>query len=150
MLFEAATQCAALLVNAPDDQTEALRQYGDKLGIAFQLMDDLLDYQGDAEELGKNVGDDLAEGKPTLPLIITMRQGTPEQAQLVRTAIQKGGIEDLDAIGQAVRDSGALDYTAQKAREYAEQANACLDILPDSIYKDAMRDLANFAVNRST
>ncbi len=149
MLFEAATQCAALLVNAPAEQTEALRQYGDKLGIAFQLMDDLLDYQGDAQTLGKNVGDDLAEGKPTLPLIVAMRQGTPEQAHLVRTAIQKGGLEDLDAIGQAVRDSGALDYTAAKARQFAEDAIACLDALPDSVYKSAMADLARFAVERS-
>lgn len=149
MLFEASTQCAALLINAPAEQTEALRQYGDKLGVAFQLMDDLLDYQGDAETLGKNVGDDLAEGKPTLPLIVAMRQGTPEQAQLVRAAIQKGGLEDLAAIGEAVRDSGALAYTANKARDYAEQAIACLDVLPDSIYKSAMTDLARFAVERS-
>ena len=149
MLFEASTQCAALLINAPAEQTEALRQYGDKLGVAFQLMDDLLDYQGDAETLGKNVGDDLAEGKPTLPLIVAMRQGTPEQAQLVRTAIQKGGLEDLAAIGEAVRDSGALAYTANKARDYAEQAIACLDVLPESIYKSAMTDLARFAVERS-
>ena len=149
MLFEASTQCAGLLVNAPAEQTEALRQYGDKLGIAFQLMDDLLDYQGDAETLGKNVGDDLAEGKPTLPLIVAMRQGTPEQAQRVRTAIQKGGIEDLDAIGQAVRGSGALDYTSAKARQFAEEAIACLDVLPDSVYKAAMADLARFAVERS-
>ncbi len=150
MLFEASTQCAGLLLNAPAEQTEALRQYGDKLGIAFQLVDDLLDYQGDAETLGKNVGDDLAEGKPTLPLIIAMRQGTAEQAALVRTAIQKGGIEDLDAIGQAVHDSRALDYTAQKARDYAQQAIDCLHALPDSIYKDAMADLARFAVERTT
>lgn len=149
MLFEASTQCAALLVGASAEQTEALRQYGDKLGIAFQLMDDLLDYQGDAETLGKNVGDDLAEGKPTLPLIIAMRQGTPEQAQLVRTAIQKGGLENLKAISRAVRDSGALDYTANKARQFADEAIACLDALPDSIYKAAMTDLARFAVERS-
>lgn len=149
MLFEASTQCAALLVGASAEQTEALRQYGDKLGTAFQLMDDLLDYQGDAETLGKNVGDDLAEGKPTLPLIIAMRQGTPEQAQLVRTAIQKGGLENLKAISRAVRDSGALDYTANKARQFADEAIACLDALPDSIYKAAMTDLARFAVERS-
>ena len=149
MLFEASTQCAALLIGAPAEQTEALRQYGDKLGIAFQLMDDLLDYQGDAETLGKNVGDDLAEGKPTLPLIVAMRQGTAEQAQLVRTAIQKGGLEDLETISQAVRDSGALDYTARKAEDYAEQAINCLNVLPDSIYKSALADLARFAVQRN-
>jgi octaprenyl-diphosphate synthase len=84
--------------------------------VAFQLVDDLLDYKGDAETLGKNVGDDLAEGKPTLPLIYTMREGTPEQAALVRKAIQKGGIEDLESIRAAVEASGSLDYTATGPR----------------------------------
>src|SRR5690554_5463909 len=102
MLFEASTQCAALLVGASAEQTEALRQYGDKLGIAFQLMDDLLDYQGDAETLGKNVGDDLAEGKPTLPLIQAMARGTPEQAALIRRAIRNGGLGQLDEVLEIV------------------------------------------------
>ena len=148
MLFEASTQCAALLVECFRRTSRSLRQYGDKLGIAFQLMDDLLDYQGDAETLGKNVGDRRLKANP-LPLIIAMRQGTPEQAQLVRTAIQKGGLENLKAISRAVRDSGALDYTANKARQFADEAIACLDALPDSIYKAAMTDLARFAVERS-
>lgn len=149
MLFEASTHSAATLANAPSEQSEALRQYGDKLGIAFQLVDDLLDYQGDAESLGKNVGDDLAEGKPTLPLIVTMRQGTEEQASLVRKAIQQGGTDNFETIRQAVQDSGALAYTAQRAQDFAEQAIRRLDSLADSQYKSAMIDLARFAVART-
>ena len=149
MLFEASTHSAAVLAGASAEHAEALRTYGDNLGIAFQLVDDLLDYRGDAETLGKNVGDDLAEGKPTLPLIVTMRDGTPEQATLVRTAIQKGGLEDLAAISAAVEDSGALDYTAKLAQEYAQRAIACLDKLPASDYRDALIELAEYAVERT-
>lgn len=149
MLFEASTHSAAVLANAPKEHAEALRQFGDALGVAFQLVDDLLDYKGDAETLGKNVGDDLAEGKPTLPLIVTMRDGTAEQAKLVRQAIQKGGIEDLSQISQAVEASGALDYTARLAREYADKAINYLAVLPDSEYKQAMIELTQFAVART-
>lgn len=149
MLFEASSHSAAVLAGAGAEQTEALRRFGDYLGIAFQLVDDLLDYRGDAETLGKNVGDDLAEGKPTLPLIYTMREGTPEQATLVRQAIQKGGIEDLASILEAVETAGALDYTAHKARDYADRAIACLDGLPDSEYRDALVELCRFAVART-
>lgn len=148
MLFEASTHSAAALAGATPEHAEALRQYGDRLGIAFQLVDDLLDYQGDAETLGKNVGDDLAEGKPTLPLIVTMRNGTAEQASLVRKAIQQGGTDDFEPIRQAVQDSGALDYTTRLAHDYADQAIACLTPLPNSSYKTAMIDLARFAVER--
>lgn len=116
MLFEASTHSAAVLAQAPEAQAEALRRFGDHLGIAFQLVDDLLDYRGDSETLGKNVGDDLAEGKPTLPLIYTMREGNAEQASLVRKAIQQGGSEDLEAIRVAVEASGSLDYTANLAQ----------------------------------
>jgi len=149
MLFEASTHSAAVLAGAPAEQVEALRTYGDNLGIAFQLVDDLLDYRGDAETLGKNVGDDLAEGKPTLPLIVTMRDGTAEQAALVRKAIQKGGIEDLAEISAAVEASGALDYTAKLAQDYAQQAISCLDELPASGYRNALIELAQFAVART-
>ncbi|SFP63536.1 octaprenyl-diphosphate synthase [Geopseudomonas sagittaria] len=149
MLFEASTHSAALLAGASAAQAEALRTFGDALGIAFQLVDDLLDYRGDAATLGKNVGDDLAEGKPTLPLIYTMREGTPEQAALVRKAIQQGGIEDLDAILAAVEASGALDYTARQAREHAARAIACLESLPASEYRDALIELTEFAVART-
>jgi octaprenyl-diphosphate synthase len=149
MLFEASTHSAAALANANAEQTEALRTFGDHLGVAFQLVDDLLDYRGDATTLGKNVGDDLAEGKPTLPLIYTMREGTPEQAALVRQAIQKGGIEDLESIRNAVEAAGALDYTARLARDYAERAITCLDVLPASEYRDALIELSRFAVART-
>lgn len=149
MLFEASTHSAALLSGASAEQTEALRTFGDALGIAFQLVDDLLDYRGDATTLGKNVGDDLAEGKPTLPLIVTMRQGSAEQAQLVRGAIQQGGSQDLEGIRAAVEAAGALDYTAQLARDYAARAIDCLQVLPASEYRDAMVELTEFAVART-
>ena len=149
MLFEAASHSAAVLAGAKADQIEALREFGDALGIAFQLMDDLLDYSGDAAEMGKNVGDDLAEGKPTLPLIYTMRHGTEEQAALVRQAIQKGGTEDITPIREAVTASGALDYTARLAQQHADRAIALLDTLPASEYRDALEQLACFAVKRS-
>ena len=149
MLFEAASHSAAVLAGAKADQIEALREFGDALGIAFQLMDDLLDYSGDAAEMGKNVGDDLAEGKPTLPLIYTMRHGTEEQAALVRQAIQKGGTEDITPIREAVTASGALDYTARLAQQHADRAIALLDTLPASEYRDALEQLARFAVKRS-
>ncbi|TWI54315.1 octaprenyl-diphosphate synthase [Pseudomonas duriflava] len=149
MLFEASTHSAAALCGAPSQQTETLRRFGDYLGIAFQLVDDLLDYRGDAATLGKNVGDDLAEGKPTLPLIVTMREGTEEQATLVRKAIQQGGSQDLERVCKAVEEAGALDYTARLAREYAEKAIACLDELPANVYRDALIELSQFAVART-
>ncbi|MCP1602760.1 polyprenyl synthetase family protein [Pseudomonas citronellolis] len=149
MLFEASTHSAAAIAGATAEQAEALRQFGDALGIAFQLVDDLLDYRGDASTLGKNVGDDLAEGKPTLPLIATMRDGTPEQALLVRKAIQQGGSQDLEGIRAAVEAAGALDYTAKLAREYAARAIDCLKALPDNEYRAALIELSEFAVART-
>ncbi|WBG63711.1 polyprenyl synthetase family protein [Pseudomonas citronellolis] len=149
MLFEASTHSAAAIAGATPEQAEALRQFGDALGIAFQLVDDLLDYRGDASTLGKNVGDDLAEGKPTLPLIATMRDGTPEQALLVRKAIQQGGSQDLEGIRAAVEAAGALDYTANLAREYAARAIDCLKALPDNEYRAALIELSEFAVART-
>lgn len=149
MLFEASSHSAAVLAGATAEQTEALRQYGNALGIAFQLIDDVLDYTGDAATMGKNVGDDLAEGKPTLPLIFTMREGTAEQAQLVRQAIQKGGLDDISLIQQAVRDCGALDYTLQLAAAQIDEAVDLLDCLPASAAREALEQLARFAIQRS-
>lgn len=149
MLFEASTHSAGILAGADAAQIEALRQYGNALGIAFQLIDDVLDYTGDAEAMGKNVGDDLAEGKPTLPLIYTMREGTAEQARQVRQAIQKGGIDDITAIQAAVRDCGALTYTSQLARTYIDEAVKLLQVLPASEYRDSLEQLAEFAIDRS-
>ena len=119
--------------------------------LCYNVVDVSIGYCqcGGAETLGKNVGDDLAEGKPTLPLIYTMREGTPEQAALVRQAIQKGGIEDLESIRNAVEASGSLEYTAQLARDYVARAIACLEVLPPSEYRDALVDLSEFAVART-
>ena len=148
MLFEAASHSGAILAGATPEQEAALRHYGRYLGLAFQLIDDLLDYQGDAEAMGKNVGDDLAEGKPTLPLIQAMAVGTPEQRKLVRRAIRQGGLDHLDEVLAIVRDTGALDYTRGRAEEMADKALAQLDALPDSPYRDSMAHLARLAVDR--
>jgi octaprenyl-diphosphate synthase len=136
MLFEASTHSAAALAGATAEQREALRTFGDHLGVAFQLVDDLLDYKGDAETLGKNVGDDLAEGKPTLPLIYTMREGTPNRLPWCAGDPERR-IEDLESIRAAVEASGSLDYTAQLARDYVARAIKCLEALPASEYRDA-------------
>lgn len=148
MLFEAASHSGAVLAEADPAQEEALRCYGRDLGLAFQLVDDLLDYQGDAGTMGKNVGDDLAEGKPTLPLIHAMHVGTPDQAELVRQAIRQGGLERLDEVLAIVRETGALDYTRGRAEEMASRALAQLDALPPSRYRDSMARLARLAVDR--
>ncbi|MDX1465713.1 MAG: octaprenyl diphosphate synthase [Halomonas sp.] len=150
MLFEAASHSGALLAGATPEQEAALRDYGRYLGLAFQLVDDLLDYQGDAEAMGKNVGDDLAEGKPTLPLIQAMAAGTAEQAKVIRQAIRKGGLERLEEVLAIVRDTGALDYTRAKAEEMSAKALAQLDALPDSPYRDSMAHLARLAVDRQS
>ncbi|WP_422132924.1 octaprenyl diphosphate synthase [Endozoicomonas sp. ALD040] len=149
MLFEASTHTAAILSNVDSRVEQSLRDYGNHLGMAFQLVDDLLDYEGNSEDMGKNLGDDLAEGKPTLPLIFTLSQGTPEQKALVREAIEQGGLDKIDQIVEAVRTCGALNYTSRIAREQSEKAIACLQALPDSEYRDAMEDLARFAVART-
>ena len=148
MLFEAASHSGAILAGATPEQEAALQHYGRYLGLAFQLIDDLLDYQGDAEAMGKNVGDDLAEGKPTLPLIQAMAAGTPEQTRLVRQAIRKGGLDHLDEVLAIVRDTGALDYTRARAEEMAAKALEQLERLPASAYRDSMAELARMAVDR--
>jgi len=148
MLFEAASHTGALLAGASAEQERSLRDYGKHLGLAFQLVDDLLDYQGNAEDMGKNVGDDLAEGKTTLPLIHAMSKGTPQEQRLIRQAIRKGGLDDLPAILDTVRRTGALDYTMAKATEQASLAAACLDVLPGSDHKHALGLLADLAVSR--
>lgn len=148
MLFEAASHSGAILAGATPEQEAALQYYGRYLGLAFQLIDDLLDYQGDAEAMGKNVGDDLAEGKPTLPLIQAMAAGTPDQARLVRQAIREGGLEHLDEVLAIVRETGALDYTRARAEEMAAKALEQLERLPVSDYRDSMAELARMAVDR--
>lgn len=147
-LFEAASHTGALLAGASDTQEQALRDYGKHLGLAFQLVDDVLDYRGDAETMGKNVGDDLAEGKVTLPLIHAMANGEKDDADLIRQAIRKGGLEDLSRIGEIVETSGALEYTMQRAREEAAKARSCLSELAASPHKTAMELLSELAVAR--
>ena len=147
-LFEASGRLGAIVSGAGAEVEAALGRYGMHLGTAFQLIDDVLDYSGNAEQTGKNVGDDLAEGKPTLPLLHVMRTGSPEQAACVRDAISNGSVEQFDAIMAAVQSTGALDYTRECARREAELAIAELTCLPDGIYKKALLELPAFAVER--
>ncbi len=149
MLFEAASHSGAILAAASPTQEAALQCYGRYLGLAFQLIDDLLDYEGDADAMGKNVGDDLAEGKPTLPLIHAIATGSPDQAELVRQAIRQGGLDRLDEVLEIVHATGALDYTRAKAEEMASKALSQLDALPPSRYRDSMAELAHMAVDRN-
>ncbi|MCL4122077.1 UNVERIFIED_CONTAM: hypothetical protein GTU68_010551 [Idotea baltica] len=149
-LFNAAAETGAVLAGATPEQQSAMSRYGHHLGMAFQLVDDALDYNGNTEDLGKNVGDDLAEGKPTLPLIYAMKHGTTEQTNLIRTAIQEGGIEQLDAILETINATGALDYTMACAKEHAVKAKACLVDLPITKEQQAMSELADFAIQRSS
>lgn len=148
-LFEAATQLAAVLTDQSEAVEQAMQEYGRYLGTAFQLVDDILDYVADEQEMGKRVGDDLAEGKPTLPLLYAMWNGNGEQATLIREAIELGnGMDNLDAILAAMDDTGALQYTKEKAQEAAKMAKDCLAIIDDSDYKEALLSLADIAVER--
>ncbi len=147
VLFAAACAGSALLSNN-DEQRQALYDYGLNLGIAFQLVDDILDYEGDPEETGKNVGDDLAEGKPTLPLIYLLRHGSKDQQQQVRRAISEKSAAELDGIVTAVQSSGALDYCRQAAARHSQAAINALQALPASPYHDAMSQLSELALQR--
>ncbi len=149
VLFAAATQLGGVLAGLSEDQCLALRRYGMQLGCAFQIADDLLDYVSDADTLGKNIGDDLAEGKPTLPLIYAIQRSTPMQAEILRNAITSQRLAALDVIVAAIRSSGALDRTRARAQMHADAAHAALDTLPSSNYRDALAGLADYAVNRS-
>ena len=148
-LFEAGTRVAAILAGADEATEAALADYGMRLGIAFQLIDDALDYTGAAEEMGKNMGDDLAEGKPTLPLIHAMREGSADQRETIRRAIEQGGLDELEAIRRAIESTGALHYTARLAREQADAAVDSLAALPESAFRDALASLARIAVDRT-
>jgi octaprenyl-diphosphate synthase len=147
-LFEASGRLGAVIAQAGDTIEQALGRYGMHLGTAFQLIDDVLDYSGDKEQTGKNVGDDLAEGKPTLPLLYVMRHGSAEQAQQVRAAIEQGDVAHFDAILSAIQSSGALDYTRECARQEAGMAIEAISSLPDGIYREALVELCGFAVDR--
>ncbi len=148
-LFESASQIGAILSGVPAEQEQAMAAYGMHLGTAYQLIDDVLDYSADSETLGKNIGDDLAEGKPTLPLIYVIRYGSEAQAAVVRQAIESGGKESIESVTLAIESTGAIEYTARAAQREAEMAIDALQVIPDSPYKQAMIDLARFAVARS-
>ena len=147
-LFEAATQLGAVLAGSDADTERAMAAYGVHLGTAFQLIDDALDYSGDQETIGKQLGDDLAEGKPTLPLIHVMREGSPAQVETVRRAITDGGRELIGEVTSAIASTGAIAYTSRLAMDEALQARAALDALPASAYRDALIGLADYAVIR--
>jgi octaprenyl-diphosphate synthase len=148
-LFEAAGQLGAIVGQASREVEEGLARYGTHLGTAFQIIDDVLDYSGDHAETGKNLGDDLAEGKPTLPLIYVMKHGTPEQRAVVRAAIERGGLEEFRPVLAAIEGTGALDYARRHADQEAKRAIAALDALPNSASRDSLIQLAAFAVSRS-
>ncbi|RJG03715.1 octaprenyl diphosphate synthase [Noviherbaspirillum sedimenti] len=148
-LFEAATQIGALAAGASAADVEAAAEYGRSLGTAFQLIDDVLDYSGNAEEIGKNVGDDLREGKPTLPLIYLLQHGTPSQRELVRTCIQNGDESHFAAILDAVTSSGALDYTKRAAEQAAQRAADAIRGWGNSQAKESLLELCAFAVGRN-
>jgi len=147
-LFEASCCLPAVIGQAHPQLIEALAAYGRHLGTAFQIIDDWLDYNGDAQEMGKQLGDDLREGKPTLPLITLMREGSPMARQQVRSAIETPESTDVQALLALVRESGALDYTRQAAEREAAMAQAALQPLADSVFKTHLIDLASFVVTR--
>ncbi|ADE13297.1 Trans-hexaprenyltranstransferase [Nitrosococcus halophilus Nc 4] len=148
-LFEAATQLGAVLSCRPAAEEEAMAAYGMHLGTAFQLTDDVLDYSASSDDLGKNIGDDLAEGKPTLPLIYAMRNGIPSHAEVIRNAIEGGGRDNLAEVIEAIESSGAIAYTAKTARREAEKAIQAIKKIPASPYQEALLNLAKFAVYRT-
>ncbi|HEY7673890.1 MAG TPA: octaprenyl diphosphate synthase [Burkholderiales bacterium] len=147
-LFEAAAQLGAILGEAGEGLEHGLARYGMHLGTAFQLIDDALDYSGDATHTGKNLGDDLNEGKPTLPLIYVMQRGSRKQAELVRLAIKEGGREAFKAVLEAVHSTGALEYVRDVAKNEAQSARQAIAALPNSNYRDSLLELTKFAVER--
>lgn len=147
-LFEAACQLGAVIAGRPDQEEAALAAYGKHLGTAFQLIDDILDYEASEEKLGKEPGDDLAEGKPTLPLIYAMQTGNDSQAALIREAIEKGGRDSIDAVLDIIHATGAIDYVREAAKREAEFASQQLEQLPESEYRNALAQLAASSVAR--
>jgi octaprenyl-diphosphate synthase len=158
ILFQAAAECGALLAGAPEEQRRILRDAGMHIGMAFQLIDDVLDYDGDAQTMGKNVGDDLAEGKPTLPLIHAMRNSDAADAALLKQCIEKSSpLIDPEELGAQlakviaiVRKCGSLEYTRQLAIQEADSAISILNGLPDTVFRKALQDMANLAVMRTS
>ena len=149
-LFEASARLGAVLAGAPADLEEACADYGRSLGTAFQLIDDLLDYEGSAGEMGKNVGDDLREGKPTLPLLLAMERGNPQERALIRQAIETGDVDRLPEVIAAVRRTGSIEATRDAAREQTRLAENSLTMLDNSEYKDALIELSRRCLDRSS
>jgi len=147
-LFEAACQLGAVVMQRPEAEERALAHYGMHLGTAFQLIDDVLDYSASSDTTGKRMGDDLAEGKPTLPLIYVMQKGEPDEQALIRSAIESGGREQVDAVLAAIQRTGALGHARIHAEQEAGRAIAAIECLPPSPHRDALTELARFAVER--
>ena len=148
-LFQAATQLGAVLAGRPEPEIEAMGAYGQRLGLAFQIADDVLDYSADGKVLGKNLGDDLAEGKSTLPLIHAMQRANDDERALLRRAVEHGDRGRLAEVLEIIRATGGLDYARERAQEEARAAIAALDDVPGSEYRDAMTGLADYAVDRA-
>lgn len=148
-LFEAATQLGAIISEQPSEYVQAMATYGIHLGTAFQLIDDVLDYSATSKEIGKNIGDDLAEGKPTLPLIYAFKHGNPAQQQILRKAIAQGGKDLIDDVIATIKSTNAIEYTRQVAEKEANMAQQALAGLPASPYYDALYALANYAIIRT-
>ncbi len=149
-LFEGAALCGAVIAQSSEEDSKAMATYGMHVGTAFQLIDDVMDYTSTAEEMGKSVGDDLAEGKPTLPLIYVMKHGPEAAKQRVRDAIVNGGLEQMEQIIEDVSSCGAIEYTQAKAVEQASLACDAIAHFPNSAYKTALIDLANASVKRKS
>ena len=148
--FEAAARLGAVLSGSDAPTEAAAAEYGRRMGTAFQLMDDWLDYAGSTEEMGKNAGDDLREGKPTLPLIYLIERGTPAQAALAREAIEQGGATQFDTVFEAITTSGALEHTLECARAEAAAAAAAIAAFPNSVYKDSLLQLCAYSTARQS
>ncbi|MBU2098747.1 MAG: polyprenyl synthetase family protein [Gammaproteobacteria bacterium] len=148
VLFEAAACCGAMIAGADEPIKQALKAAGRDIGLAFQLVDDALDYDGSAEELGKNIGDDLAEGKPTLPLIYALQHASDADQAIIRNSIISGGTHQLADVVRIVHGCGALDYTRKLARQHADQAVKNLMLLPESSYRTALLQMSELAVAR--
>lgn len=150
MLFEASSHSSAILSNASIQEAQALKEYGLQLGMAFQLVDDILDYAGDATNLGKNIGDDLAEGKPTLPLIHAMQHSSETQSQIIRDVIRQGGTDNIAPILTIIENTGSLAYCKDKAHECSEKAHKSLELFADSPTKEALKSLVDIAIARNS
>lgn len=148
-LFEVAAQTGAALSTFSTAEMNAMQQYGMQLGIAYQLIDDAMDYHSSAQEMGKNIGNDLSEGKPTLPLIHALRHGSPAEVKIIRHAIKTGSSEHLNSIIGIIESTGAIEYTANAAKQHALNAKTTLTHIPESPYRQALHDLTEFVVERS-